>query len=147
VARIPKAVKVTKDNVTYISKVDRSKYLIDELTRTALREVGKFLRRRMLDQVRKLPGLKRGPRPRNAFQYWVRRRDKDLWIGIKHNTWYGAQQELGTKGQPKRSILRDTVYKNIDEIRRIEGVYLSTIEDENKALGLIDPDNDGSKEQ
>lgn len=147
VARIPKAIKVTKDGVTYISKVDRSKYLIDELTRTALREVGKFLRRRMLDKVRKLPGMRRGPRPRNAFQYWVRRRDKDLWIGIKHNTWYGAQQELGTKSQPKRAIVRNTTFENIDEIRRIEGIYLSSIDDENRALGLIDPENDGSDDQ
>jgi len=147
VARIPPVVKVTKDNVEYISRVDRTNYLIEELVRSALRDVGKFLRRRMLDKVRKLPGMKRGPRPRNAFQYWVRRRDGDLWIGIKHNTWYGVQQELGSKNQPKRSIVRDTTFENIDEIRRIEGQYLSAVEDENKALGLIDPENDGSDDQ
>ena len=146
-ARIPPVVKVTKDNVEYISRVDRTNYLIEELVRSALRDVGKFLRRRMLDKVRKLPGMKRGPRPRNAFQYWVRRRDGDLWIGIKHNTWYGVQQELGSKNQPKRSIVRDTTFENIDEIRRIEGQYLSAVEDENKALGLIDPENDGSDDQ
>lgn len=32
----------------------------------------------------------------------------------------------------------NAVQKNIDEIRRIEGHYLSAIEDENRALGLID---------
>ena len=146
-ARIPPVVKITKDNVEYISRVDRTQYLISELIRAALRDVGRFLRRRMLDKARKLPGMRRGPRPRNAFQYWVRRRDQDLWIGIKHNTWYGVQQELGSSNQPKRSIVRDTTFDNIDEIRRIEGQYLSAVEDENKALGLIDPENDGSDEQ
>lgn len=53
-------------------------------------------------------------------------------------TWYGADSELGTKNQPARNILRSTVWENIDEIQRIQGQYLSAIQDENKALSLID---------
>jgi len=49
-----------------------------------------------------------------------------------------VQQELGDRNQPARHILRGTVMENIDEIRKIEGQYLSAIEDENKALALID---------
>lgn len=145
-ARIPSPVKVRKDGVEYVSRVDRTKYLLLELTRAALRDVGKFIRRRSLDEVRKMPGFRRGKRPLRAFQYWVRKRDNDLWVGIKHNTWYGALQELGSKGQPKRAILTTVTRENIDEIRRIEGQYLSAIEDENKAIGLIDPDDEGLEE-
>lgn len=134
---VPSAVKIKKDRVEYTSQVDRAKYLLVELQRAALRDVGKFVRRRMLDEVRRRPGLKRGKRPPNAFQYWVRKRETDLQVGIRHNTWYGVHQELGTANQPKHAVLRNTVFNNIDEIRRIEGVYLSAIEDENRALGLV----------
>lgn len=143
---IPSPIKIKKDGVEYISRVDRTKYLMSELTRAALRDVGKFVRRKQLDAVRKLPGFRRGKRPLRAFQYWVRGRSQDLWVGIKHNTWYGVQQELGTSKQPKRQILTKSVMENIDEIRRIEGLYLSSIEDENKAIGLISEDEYGLKE-
>lgn len=146
-AGIPSPIKITKNGVEYISRVDRSKYLLAELTRAALRDVGRFLRRIQLDEVRKLPGMKRGKRPTNAFQYWVRKKDQDLVTGIKHNTWYGVAQELGTSKQPKRSIVTKSVMDNIDEIRRIEGQYLSAIEDENRALGLIDEEDEGVNDE
>jgi len=146
-ARIPSPIKIRKSGVEYISRVDRTKYLLAELTRAALRDVGKYVRRIQLDEVRKLKGLKRGKRPLRAFQFWVRKRDQDLWVGIKHNTWYGVQQELGSHNQPKRAIVKNSVMKNIAEIRKIEGQYLSAIENENKALGLIDPDDEGGKQE
>lgn len=145
---IPKAVKITKNGVELISSVDRCQYLITELTRAALKDVGKLVRRRGLDKMRLLRGLKKGKRPPHALQYWVRKRDADLQVGLKHDTWYGVDQELGTRNQPKRSILRDSVFDNIDDIRRIEGQYLSAIEDENRALGLIDEEEEvGDDEQ
>lgn len=135
---LPKSVvKIKKNGVEYVSKVDRAKYLLVELQRAALRDVAKFIRKRMLEKLRKLPGMKRSKRLYKSTQFWVRRRETDLQIGFKHGTWYGVDQELGTSNQPKRGILRDTVYENIDEIRRIEGQYLSAIESENRALGLI----------
>ena len=146
-ARIPSPIKIRKSGVEYISRVDRTKYLLAELTRAALRDVGKYVRRIQLDEVRKLKGLKRGKRPLRAFQFWVRKRDQDLWVGIKHNTWYGVQQELGSHNQPKRAIVKNSVMKNIAEIRKIEGQYLSAIENENKAIGLIDPDDEGGKQE
>lgn len=144
---IPSPIKITKNGVEYISRVDRTKYLLAELTRAALRDVGRYLRRLQLDEVRKLPGLRKGKRPTGAFQYWVRKKDNDLWTGIKHNTWYGVAQELGSSKQPKRAIVTRSVMDNIDEIRRIEGQYLSAIEDENKALGLIDEEDEGVNEE
>jgi len=141
-ARIPSPIRVKRNGVEYVSNVDRVKYTLLELTRAALKDVARFLRRRMLDKARKMPGMKRGKRIPHAFQYWVRKRETDLIIGIKHDTWYGAEQELGTNGQPKRGILKQTVYENINEIRKIEGKYLSAIQNENIALGLIDEDEE-----
>jgi hypothetical protein len=137
---LPKAIKIKKNGVEYVSKVDQAQYLITELIRAALRDAGNLIRRRAMEHIRALPGMKsfKNKRPPNAFQYWNRKREGDLVVGIKHDTWYGVDQELGTRNQPKRSVLRDTVFNNIDEIRRIQGQYLSTIADENKALGLID---------
>lgn len=135
---LPKSVvKIKKDGVEYISNVDRVQYTIEELTRAALRDVAKLARKRMIEKLKKLPGMKRAKRPYKSTQYWVRKKDCDLQIGFKHDTWYGVHQELGDRNQPARHILRETVMENIDEIRRIEGQYLKAIEDENRALGLI----------
>lgn len=138
---LPKSVvKIKKDGVEFVSNVDRVNYTIEELIRAALRDSAKLIRKRMITKLRTLPGMKKSKRIYNSTQYWVRKRECDLQIGFKHDTWYGVLQELGSKNQPKRGILRDTVFENIDEIRRIQGAYLSAIEDENKALGLIDQD-------
>jgi len=136
---MPKSVtKINKDGVEFVSSVDRANYTIEELSRAALRDVAKLVRKRMIQKLKKLPGMKRSKRVYKSTQYWVRKRETDLQIGFKHDTWYGVYQELGDRNQPARHILRGTVMENIDEIRKIEGQYLSAIEDENKALGLID---------
>lgn len=134
----PSVTKIDTNGVTFISSVDRAQYTIQELTRAALKDTAKFLRRRTLDKLRQLPGMRRHIRLWRSTQYWVRRQELDLIIGYKHDAWYGARGEIGTEGQPRRNILRDTVWENIDTIRRIQGQYLKHVEDENRALGLID---------
>lgn len=123
--------------VTFTSNVDRINYTINELCRAALRDVAKVLRKKMILKLKKLPGMKNNRRIYKTTQYWVRRIEADLQIGMKHDAWYGAHQELGTKKQPKRGIVRDTVFENITEIRNIQAQYLSEIEDEQTALRLI----------
>ncbi len=141
---VPKSVvKINKNGVTYTSSVDRCQYLLSELTRAALRDVARLVKYSIRQEFNKLPGMKKnGRRFRSAYQHWIRKQEGTLQIGIKHNTWYGVDQELGNKNQPKRDLLRNAVFKNIDEIRRIEGQYLSSIEDENRALGLINEKED-----
>src|SRR5690625_1248889 len=134
-------VKIKRDGVEYVSSVDRVKYTIEELSRAALRDTAKLIRKRMIEKLRQLPGMRRGKRIYSSTQYWVRRRETDLQIGFKHDSWYGARSELGTHGQPARNILRNSVYDNIDQIRIIQGQYLSAIEDENRAVGLISEDD------
>ncbi len=126
--------KIKKDGVRFESNVDAVEYALEHLIKAALRDTAKFLRKRMLEKLKKLPGMKKSKRLRNSTQYWVRRIEGDLQIGFKHNTWYGVHQELGDRGQPKRGILRETVYENIDEIQKIQSQYLSAINDERPSV-------------
>ena len=136
---MPKTVtKITKGGVTFKSNVDRAQYTITELKRAALRDVAKLIRKRMIEKLKKLPGMKQNWRIGKSTQYWLRKREGDLAVGFKADAWYGARSELGTHGQPARGILRGTVYENIDEIVKIQGKYLSAIEDDLKAKSLID---------
>jgi len=150
---LPKSVvKFSKSGVTYTSSVDKASYLITELTRAALRDVGRYISRTANSAAMKLPGMAKSKRVRgktSAFQYWVRKKEGDLQVGIKHDTWYGVAQELGSatrvgkggKGiatQPKKGVLRNSVYDNIPTIVEIESKYLSALESEAEALNKID---------
>lgn len=141
---VPKSVvKINKNGVHYTSSVDRASYTILELTRAALRDVGKFLARTANSTAMKLPGLKKSRRVRgrtSTFLYnvpWAKTGLPHLEVGVKHGTWYGEQQELGTSNQPRRQILRNSAHDNIAQIVEIESQYLSALEDEAKALSLI----------
>lgn len=141
----PKSVvKINKKGVKYTSSVLRAKYTLEELTRAALKDCGKLLSFRARDKARARANksMKRSQRVKNAFQYWVRKRETDLVIGIKHDTWYGVDQELGTDGQPKRDILRSTVMQNIDLIREIQSQYLELMGNESAAESVIDENSE-----
>lgn len=143
---MPKSVvRFDRNGIKFVSEVDRCQYTIRELTRAALRDVGKMVSRYCNIEAQNLPGMKKNLRVRgrsSAFQYWARKQECDLQVGIKHNTWYGVQQELGTSKMPKHGILRNTVYDNIPTIVEIESKYLSALEDEAEALNLIESEED-----
>lgn len=142
---VPSVTKITKNGITFTSSVDRANYCIEELTRAAMKDVGRFITRQCAQQVRGISKYLRRMRyaPRR-YQYWVRRKECDLILGIENRkygavtAWWADQAELGTDRQPKRGILRNAVYNNIDKIREIEAQYLSAIENENRALSMID---------
>lgn len=135
---LPKSVvKLKKDHIEYTSNVERTKYLLSELTRAALRDVGKFITKRTR-QVYQTRLKKHSGRLAKNIQYWVRKRDADLQIGYKPGGFYGGFFELGTSQHPKVGAMQETVMNNINEIRDIQGKYLSAIEEEQKALRLID---------
>lgn len=131
---IPSPIKFKKDGIEYVSQVDRVNYTINELTRAALKDCGKFICRATRLGIRKRTG-----RLAKNIQYWVRKKETDLLVGFKPGGFYGIFQELGApeRGIPKVGALKNAVSENIDIIREIQGMYLSTIEDENKALGII----------
>lgn len=122
--------KINKDGVTFESNVDAVQYALVELIRAALRDTAKYLRKLMIKKFKELPGMKKSKRPYSSTQYWVRKKETDLQIGLKHNSWYGALSELGDKKQPKRSIVRDTTFENIDQIKEIQAKYLSALNDD-----------------
>ncbi len=147
---VPKSVvRFRKNGIEYTSSVDRASYTIVELTRAALRDVGKYLVRQANSKAMKLPGLKKSRRVRgrsSTFLYnvpWAKTGLPHLEVGVKHGTWYGEQQELGTSKQPKRQILRNAAHDNIAQIVEIESQYLSALEDEAKALRLISEEEYG----
>ena len=140
----PKSVvRFSKNGVEYTSSVDKAQYTIVELTRAAMRDVGKFITRTANSEAMKLKGLKKSRRVRgksSTFLYNVPWADKGLphlEVGVTHGTWYGTDQEMGTSKQPRRQILRNTAHDNIATIVEIESKYLSAMEDEAEALRLI----------
>lgn len=135
---VPKSVtKIKNGNVTYISSVDRVQYTMQELCRAALRDTGKFVCNRFRSAFYQSHRRKTG-RVSKFTQYWVRKREVDLQVGVKPNAFYGGFQELGTSRQPKEGLLRRSVDENIQKIVEIQSKYLSALEDESRALSLID---------
>lgn len=141
---VPKSVvKFRRGNVEYTSSVDFAAYTIVELSRAAMRDVGKFLAREANSRAMKLPGLKKSRRVRGStstFRYkvpWAESGLPHLEVGVTHNTWYGVEQETGSSKMPKHGFLRDSTYSNIPKIIEIESKYLSALEDEARALSLI----------
>lgn len=135
---IPKSVtKIKKGNVEYICNVDRVKYTLEELSRAALRDVGKFLCNKFRSSYYGLFKRKKG-KVGKYTQYWVRKKDCDLQVGIKVNAFYGLFQEFGSSKTKRVGLLQKTVKDNIAQIVEIESKYLSSLEDEARALALIE---------
>jgi len=122
-----------KDGVTFVSSVDRANYTLQELSRAALKDVGKFVCRETRKKIKRRTG-----RIAKNTQYWVRKKETDLQVGFKPGGFYGGFQELGTKKTPKIAALYNSVAENIPMIVQIESQYLSALEDEAKALSMID---------
>lgn len=142
---VPKSVvKFKGTNVTYTSNVDFANYSIVELSRAAMRDVGKFIARTANSKASKLPGLKKSRRVRgrtSTFLYkvpWAKTGLPHLEVGVTHNTWYGVEQETGSSKMPKRGFLHASAHENIAKIIEIESKYLSALESEAQALSLID---------
>lgn len=137
---LPKSVvKIKKGNVEYISEVDKVKFTITELTRAALRDVGKYLcnvfRTKYYARFKRKTG-----RVGKYTQYWVRSKQPvpDLLVGIKPSAFYGLFQEIGGKNTEKVGLLTSSASENIDTIRDIESKYLELMDDETSAVNAID---------
>lgn len=128
---IPSAIKMTKNGVQYINQVDRTKYLLKELVHAANKDVGKLVTREAKKSIEKNTG-----RGRKNTQYWARK-DGSLQVGYKPGGFYVGFQEMGTSKQIKKEHLRGAILNNKNEIRKIQGTYIKSIEDENKAKGII----------
>lgn len=147
---VPKSVtKVKKDKngttITYTSSVERVQYTIRELTRGALRDVGKFLAKEWQVAYYRVFKRRKGRAARNVG-YWARSRETDLLFGLYGNEkrgkpvagFYAVYSELGTDDMQKRPLLRDVVFNSIDKIQEIESQYLSAIQSDNPDLSGLD---------
>lgn len=135
---VPKSVtKIKKGNVEFVSSVDKVNYTINELTRAALRDTGKFVCNKFRSKFYGFFKRKTGKVGKYS-QYWVRKKEADLQVGIKANAFYGGFQEKGTKSTKKLGFLQKSVEENIPKIVEIQSQYLSALENEAKALSLID---------
>lgn len=148
----PKSVvKINKNGVQYTSEVDKCQYYIFELSRAALRDVGKYLKRKFRESYYSHFQKRTGKAPKatkvkvysNAKTKYPR-----LEIGLPHASkgnevigFYSYFQEFGTSKTPKLGLLKNAAYENIAEIVKIESQYLSALEDEAKALALVDEDD------
>lgn len=121
---LPKAVKITKNGVEFVSNVERLQYTLKELERAALRDVGKLICKRSRQKIKRRTG-----RLAKNTQYWVRSKQKisDLQVGFKPGGFYGLYQEIGTSEIPKIGALSNAAEDNISDIIKIESQYLSGI--------------------
>ena len=129
---IPSSVKFKKNGVEFLNNVDRCNYLIEELIRAALKDTGKFICR----ETRKLIKRKTGRLAKNT-QYWVRKKSGDLQVGFKPGGFYGMFQEFGTEKTPKIGALSKSTEENIEIIKKIQGQYLSKLNDEAEAISAV----------
>ena len=142
---VPKSVvKVKKGGIEYTSNVDAAEYYIFELNRAALRDVGKFVRKKWKEAFYSNFKKQSGDAGRATSQAVLSSKNTKyprVELGLKTGKvdgFYAYFQEFGTSKTPKLGILRDTVESNVAQIVEIESKYLSALEDEAQALALID---------
>lgn len=136
-ARPPKSVmKINKkDGVTFTSSVDYANYTLHELTRAALKDVGKFVAREAKQNAPRKTG-----RGRKNIQYWVKYRQPvpELQVGIKPGGFYIGYYELGTSQTPKVGMIYNAVASNIPTIVKIQSQYLTGMNNLDMAQSKID---------
>ena len=150
---VPKSViKFKKGDVIYTSSVDRVKYTIQELTRGALRDVGKYMRSQYRTTFHSMLKRRSGLAG-SALQYWVRKQEGDLQIGLWKTKkpakgFWGGFYEIGNAEHniPKLGIMKKTVMNNIQKIIEIESQYLSELSKDDPDLSGLSEDEYESDE-
>lgn len=141
---VPKSVvKMNKKGIQYTSSVDKCQYFIYELTRAALRDVGKFIARKFRESFYSHFNRITGDAGK-ATKYVVFSNAKTtaprVQIGLKTGQvdgFYAYFQEFGSSRTERLGLLQKAAKENIEEIIKIESQYLSGLEDEARALELI----------
>lgn len=141
----PKSVtKINKNGVTYTSNVDAAQYYIHELSRAALRDVGKFVRTKWREVYYNYFTRHTGDAGKAVNYNVIASKSTTaprVQVGLKSGKvdgFYAYFQEFGSSKTPKLGLLSATVEDNIAKIVEIESKYLSALEDEAQALSLTD---------
>ena len=142
-------VKDGKTEVKYETNVDAVQYYIFELTRAALRDVGKFVTK-AFKAAYYSHFTKRTGEAGKATKYKVWSSKDTLYprvqigLNVKAKGFYAYFQEFGTStgNVPKLGLLTKTVQDNVGEIVKIESQYLSGLSNEAARLeSLINEDD------
>lgn len=124
--------KVQKNgDVTFESNVDHAKWKLYQLCKQALYDSGMVIRKKAILELKRLPGMRRNKRAYKGIKFKMKNYEDGMKIGMTHDSWYSARQELGDKGMKKHGILRDTVFNNIDVIKNIQAQYLTEMNNNN----------------
>lgn len=158
----PKAVtKISYKNgrteVTYVSDVDAAGYYLHELTRAALRDVGKYLAKTFRGSYYEHFKKHSGDAGR-ATKYKVISGPKTtaprVQVGLKAGRvpgFYAYFQEFGTSDGrvPRLGLLTHAAQDNVAEIVRIESQYLDGLSDEAQRLESLisEGDYDGDADE
>lgn len=134
---IPSPIKYTKDGIEFMNNVPQTLFTLQELTRAALKETGRFMTREARSRIKRRTG-----RLAKNTQYWVRKKETDLIVGFKKGGFYGIFQEIGTENIPKQAALYNSVSENITTITKIQAQFLSALGNEAEARSLIDEDEE-----
>lgn len=133
--------------VEYEKNFDAAEYYIFELSRAALRDVAKYVKRVFKEQyysVFKKHTGNAGKATSSKVYSGKNTKYPRLEIGLKTGKvdgFYAYFQEFGTSKTPRLGMLTHAVQDNIAEIVKIESQYLSGLEGEAEALeALIDED-------
>jgi len=149
----PKSVvKIDKTGqVKYESNIDAAQYYIFELSRAALRDVAKFLKKKAQTNFYESFKKRTGGAGKTAaidVKVWSSRNTKfprlQIGLGTKGLHYWFFFQEFGTSKTPKEAILTHTAEDNIAEIVKIESQYLSGLSGEASRLeSMVDEENEG----
>ena len=133
--------KKGKTEVTYESNLDATEYYLFELTRAALKDVGKYVIKKFQEgyyqHFKKHSG--RGAKG-TKYSVWSSKATKypRVQIGLANmKGFYGYFQELGSSKEPKLGLLTHAVQDNVSEIVKIESQYLSGLSGEAKKLNSM----------
>lgn len=149
----PKSViKVNKNGVQYTSDVDATQYYIHELSRAAMRDVGKFIKKTWQksydEHFKKHTGHGRASTSVKVIA-GEKTTHPRVQIGLKTGKvdgFYAYFQEFGTSKQPRLGLLTHAAEDNIAEIVKIESQYLSGLSDEASRLESLIDESDYEEE-
>lgn len=152
----PKSViKLNKKGIQYTSNVDQCSYYLHELTRAALRDVGKFIARAFRDSYYSVFKKHSGDAGRVTKYEVIASKTTTaprVRIGLKTGRvpgFYGYFQEFGTSKTKKLGLLSKAAENNIAEIIKIESQYLSSLSDEAERLAslVVEDDYEGDADE
>ena len=133
-------------HVEFTDDVDASQYYIHELTRAALRDVGKYVCKKFRESYDQNFPKKTG-QARKSIKYKVYSSASTtaprVEVGVKGGPgFYSLFQECGSSKTQRLGLLEHAVKDNVAEIIEIESQYLSGLEGEAAALAAQIDEND-----